>query len=76
MFFLISRDVSSIHSVSSLDGALSAVLSESVVHTVLTSMSSKRASCSYFETLILLSLKLIGNSIEILDFELQLDALK
>ena len=61
-----SRDMKSVHSVSSVDGALSAAFSESVVHTVLT---SKRAFCSLFESMKLLSLKLIGNSIEIFELE-------
>ena len=61
-----SRDIQSVHSVSSFDGALSAVFSDSVVHTVLT---PKRAFCSLFESMKLLSLKLIGNSIEIFELE-------
>ena len=43
-----SRDMESVHSVSSVDGALSAVLSESVVHTVLT---LKRAFFAHFLSL-------------------------
>ena len=58
-----SRDMDS-HSVSSVNDALSAVMSESVVHTVLT---SKRAFCSLFESTELPILKLIGNSIEMFE---------
>jgi len=64
-----SRGIS-VHSVSSYVDVLSAVFSESVVLTVLTSMSdsSKIAFSSLFEALILLLVKLIGSSITMLAF--------